>query len=103
MDSCSTTFYSNPGHSVHAAVKTTVASAPNEPVQNEERHGGEKKRCLFRLSLGGTAAAQTGAELGLVVTGGTLLLLTVITAAVVLTVTTGAVSTLGTLYKHERK
>jgi hypothetical protein len=48
--------------------------------------------------LGGTATAQSRAELGLVVTGGTLLLLTVVTAAVVLAVTALAVSTLGTLY-----
>ncbi|OAQ23463.1 hypothetical protein K457DRAFT_205942 [Linnemannia elongata AG-77] len=58
-----------------------------------------KPRLLFIcLLLGGTATAQSRAELGLVVTGGTLLLLTVVTAAVVLAVTALAVSTLGTLY-----
>jgi hypothetical protein len=49
------------------------------------------------LLLSGTATAQAGAELGLVVTGGTLLLLTVIAAAVVLAVTTLAVGTLRAL------
>jgi hypothetical protein len=55
---------------------------------------------VVALSLSGTATAQTRAELGLVVAGGTLLLLTVIATAVVLTVTAGAVSTLGALYLH---
>jgi hypothetical protein len=50
----------------------------------------------------GTATAQSRAELGLVVARGTLLLLTIIATAVILAVTTGAVTTLRALYRRRK-